>query len=76
MSPSRSSRASCIHVEAHEGTMADQSDPSSRVTSTSTVGFHRESITSRAFMAAMVYMAEKLGVRSKGKKNSEVRGFS
>src|SRR5947207_2319130 len=47
-SPSRSSTASWAPVDAPDGTMADPTAPPSRNTSTSTVGFPRESSTSRA----------------------------
>ena len=48
LSPSRSSRASCSPVEAPDGTAAMPTTPVSSVTSTSTVGFPRESRISRA----------------------------
>src|SRR5262249_27202905 len=48
LSPSRSSRASCSPVEAPEGTAARPKAPDSRVTSASTVGLPRESMTWRA----------------------------
>src|SRR6267154_5060433 len=48
LSPSRSSRASCSPVEAPEGTAARPSAPPSRMTSASTVGLPRESMTWRA----------------------------
>src|ERR1700730_10633382 len=49
LSPSRSSRASCSPVEAPEGTAARPSAPPSRITSASTVGLPRESMTWRAW---------------------------
>src|SRR5215469_3608701 len=48
LSPSRSSRASCSPVEAPEGTAARTKPPDSRMTSASTVGLPRESMTWRA----------------------------
>ena len=53
-SPSRSSTASKAPVDAPEGTAARPSDPSSRMTSTSTVGLPRESRISRAPMNSML----------------------
>src|SRR5947207_461530 len=50
---SRSSKASCAPVDAPEGTIARPKAPSARVTSASTVGFPRESSTSRARISAM-----------------------
>src|SRR5215218_1716192 len=47
-SPSRSSTASNAPVEAPDGTAARPNAPDSRTTSTSTVGFPRESSTCRA----------------------------
>src|SRR5439155_8243654 len=57
-SRSLSSRASCAPVDAPEGTMARPKAPSARVISASTVGFPRESSTSRArTLATMVITA-------------------
>src|SRR5215204_7366176 len=53
-SPSRSSTASKAPVEAPEGTAARPSEPSSRMTSTSTVGLPRESRISRAPMNSIL----------------------
>ena len=52
-SPSRSSIASCSPVEAPLGTAALPNAPSTRTASTSTVGFPRESSTSRAMTASI-----------------------
>ncbi len=52
--PSRSSTASNWPVEAPLGTSARPTAPLVVVTSTSTVGFPRESITSRAFTDSIV----------------------
>src|SRR5262249_38704366 len=52
-SPSRSSSASRSPVDAPDGTAARPNDPSASVTSTSTVGFPRESRISRACTFAM-----------------------
>ena len=60
MPPSRSSTASKAPVEAPLGTAARPNAPSSRSTSTSTVGLPRESRISRAPTAAMIDMAELL----------------
>src|SRR5215207_7457195 len=54
LSPSRSSTASKAPVEAPEGTAARPSDPSSKMTSTSTVGLPRESRISRAPMNSIL----------------------
>src|SRR5215212_3891986 len=54
LSPSRSSTASKAPVDAPEGTAARPSDPSSRMTSTSTVGLPRESRISRARMNSIL----------------------
>src|SRR5712692_10948478 len=54
LSASRSSRASCSPVEAPEGTAARPSAPPSRMTSASTVGLPRESMTWRAWMRAIL----------------------
>src|SRR5215217_5261502 len=54
LSPSRSSTASKAPVDAPEGTAARPSEPSSRMTSTSTVGLPRESRISRAPMNSML----------------------
>src|SRR5205809_776420 len=56
-SPSRSSSASCSPVDAPLGTAARPSAPSSRTTSTSTVGFPRESRISRAETSSINDMA-------------------
>src|SRR6266567_1666411 len=56
-SPSRSSSASALPVEAPEGTMARPEAPSPSVTSTSTVGLPRESSTSRARTELMLAMS-------------------
>src|SRR5918996_1413212 len=52
-SPSRSSTASCSPVEAPDGTAARPVAPSASTTSASTVGFPRESSTSRARIRSM-----------------------
>src|SRR5438270_1539026 len=57
LSPSRSSRASCSPVEAPEGTAARPSAPPSRITSASTVGLPRESMTWRARISVMRLIA-------------------
>ena len=62
---SRSSWASCSPVDAPEGTMARPKPPLSRATSTSTVGFPRESRTSRA---ATLDIKVTKGLRIKGSK--------
>src|SRR5215470_1039927 len=49
--------ASCAPVEAPEGTAARPTSPPSRLTSTSTVGFPRESRISRATMSMISVMA-------------------
>src|SRR6266853_6122876 len=54
LSPSRSSRASCSPVEAPEGTAARPSAPPSRMTSASTVGLPRESMSWRAWTLAIL----------------------
>src|SRR5574341_1669313 len=59
-SPSRSSSASCAPVEAPEGTAARPEAPSLRRTSTSTVGFPRESRISRACTAAIFGISAQL----------------
>src|SRR3972149_6891740 len=56
-SPSRSSSASWIPVDAPDGTLARPWAPLASVTSTSTVGFARESSTSRARTEAMLFAA-------------------
>ena len=53
LSPSRSSKASRSPVEAPDGTIARPQAPDSVVTSHSTVGFPRESKTSRACTSAI-----------------------
>src|SRR5262245_22505291 len=57
VSPSRSSRASRSPVEAPEGTAARPKAPPSSKTSTSTVGFPRESRISRADMRSIFTLA-------------------
>ena len=57
MSPSRSSMASCAPVEAPDGTAARPQAPSSRTTSTSTVGLPRLSRISRPMMSTMAVMS-------------------
>ena len=59
-SPSRSSTASKAPVDAPLGTAARANDPSSRITSTSTVGLPRESRISRAPTASMIAMRIRL----------------
>src|SRR3954447_7928027 len=54
LSPSRSSSASCVPVDAPEGTAARPRLPSSRRISTSTVGFPRESRIWRALIRSMI----------------------
>ena len=56
LSPSRSSRASFSPVEAPEGTAARPRTPFSRITSTSTVGFPRESMISRPITLLMAIL--------------------
>src|SRR6185437_183805 len=56
LSPSRSSTASRVPVEAPEGTAALPVAPESRMTSASTVGLPRESMISRPRMAAIRLM--------------------
>src|SRR5258706_14308843 len=56
-SRSRSSSASCAPVDAPDGTMARPKAPSARVISASTVGFPRESSTSRARTSAIRVIA-------------------
>ena len=51
LSPSRNSMASFLPVDAPEGTAARPSAPLSSVTSTSTVGFPRESKICRALIS-------------------------
>src|SRR6185437_1817642 len=57
LSPSRSSTASRVPVEAPEGTAARPMAPESRMTSASTVGLPRESMISRPRMAAIRLMS-------------------
>ena len=57
-SPSRSSTASNRPVDAPEGTAARPRDPEARTTSTSTVGFPRESRIWRACTPAIALMGE------------------
>ena len=54
LSPSLNSTASCAPVDAPDGTAALPSVPSSRITSTSTVGFPRLSNISRANISIIV----------------------
>src|SRR5439155_13201834 len=63
-SPSRSSRASREPVEAPDGTAARPKVPSSRWTSTSTVGLPRESRISRAFTSLMYAIRPASGEKS------------
>src|SRR5262249_38523547 len=56
LSPSRSSTASCAPVDAPDGTAARPRAPSSRVTSTSTVGLPRLSRISRPTISVMAVM--------------------
>ncbi len=56
LSPSRNSTASCSPVEAPEGTAARPMEPSSRKSSTSTVGLPRESRISRASTCSIILM--------------------
>src|SRR5690606_39170077 len=53
---SRNSTASCAPVEAPEGTAARPIEPSSSITSTSTVGLPRLSRISRPIMSVMAVM--------------------
>src|SRR3989441_8966514 len=67
LSPSRSSSASCSPVEAPDGTAARPNAPPSRMTSASTVGLPRESMTWRAWTLAIlvdmvVYSPELKGI--------------
>ena len=59
-SPSRSSTASFAPVDAPDGTSALPQEPSSRLTSTSTVGLPLESRTSLALMLAMLLTERRL----------------
>src|SRR5690242_961589 len=63
LSSSRSSTASCSPVDAPEGTAARAMVPSSRATSTSTVGLPRESRISRAPTASMLGTAHSVASR-------------
>src|SRR5579864_8456287 len=56
LSASRSSSASCSPVDAPEGTAARPSVPSSRITSASTVGLPRESMTWRPITPAILWV--------------------
>src|SRR5262249_61337932 len=56
LSPPRSSPASCAPVDAPDGTAARPRAPSSRVTSTSTVGLPRLSRISRPTISVMAVM--------------------
>gem|GEM_PF-1071929 len=56
LSPSLNSNASCIHVEAPEGHIPVHIIQLSSVKSTSTVGFHLESIISLACIAFILYI--------------------
>src|SRR5262245_57648997 len=55
-SPSRRSSASCVPVDAPDGTDARPTVPSASSTSTSTVGWPRESRISRARISSMIAM--------------------
>ena len=59
-SPSRTSTASCSPVDAPDGTAARPNAPDASRTSTSTVGFPRESRIWRAWTCAMSRHAERL----------------
>src|SRR5215217_2423036 len=61
LSPSRRSTASCAPVDAPDGTAARPREPSSRRTSTSTVGLPRLSRISRAVMSVIAVMDAALG---------------
>src|SRR3954452_10162852 len=63
LSPSRSSTASRVPVDAPEGTAARPCAPLSRKTSTSTVGLPRQSMTSRPRTLSMVVIAHLLPSR-------------
>ena len=63
LSPSRSSQASCTPVLAPLGTAARPTEPSSSVTSTSTVGLPRLSRIWRPWMSTIVLMAIDLPFR-------------
>jgi len=62
-SPSRSSTASRVPVDAPEGTIARPSAPDSSSTSTSTVGFPRESRTSLPCTSTIIVMPRSSSVR-------------
>src|SRR5712671_6762467 len=66
LSPSRNSHASCSPVLAPLGTAARPIAPLSRCTSTSTVGFPRESRISRALILAMLVGAIEAGLHQLG----------
>src|ERR1700732_4743141 len=61
LSPSRNSSASCSPVDAPDGTAARPTAPDVSVTSASTVGFPRESITWRA--CTRVIFVDIMGMR-------------
>src|SRR6188768_2187016 len=65
MSPSRFSTASRAPVEAPEGTAARPKLPSSSVTSTSTVGLPRLSMTVRAWTSRMAVMWFPIAMRDR-----------
>ena len=54
--PSRNSTASCVPVEAPDGTPARPREPSAKITSTSTVGLPRLSRISRPTISTMAVM--------------------
>ena len=56
LSPSRSSVASCSPVDAPEGTAALPTKPDESSTSTSTVGFPRESRISLALTSVIIFI--------------------
>src|SRR5512142_678332 len=62
-SPSRSSTASRVPVDAPEGTIARPSAPDSSSTSTSTVGFPRESRTSLPCTSTIIVMPRSSSIR-------------
>ena len=64
-SPSRSSTASCSPVDAPDGTSARPSAPESSTTSTSTVGFPRESKSWRAWTRPIALIVEALPWRAR-----------
>src|SRR5688572_5084569 len=56
LSPSRSSKASRVPVEAPDGAQALPMAPDSRITSAITVGLPRESITSKPLISTILLM--------------------